>query len=382
MIKRIFFEAIQYLGIINKVISSLNLDDLQEISNLDSEKMFEMVYSWPELIEKTLNQSFNLPSRDHYSQIVICGMGGSAVSGDYVQTYFENSLIIPIIIIRNYHLPRSIDVNTLVIAVSYSGNTEETISCLIDAIQRKCAIICIGSGGKLEDYCKSEKLPFFKISAGFQPRASFPLILFPILRVLEELKIANIPKSVIADVLNQLRQFRELLKPSVLTKENQAKIVALKLHKKIPIIWSSMLCVANRFKCQINENSKQMAIAEELPELNHNHIAAFDGLKENNPYIVVIFRFSSEYPNVSLRFDITKEIAQKYVEIHEIVIEQKERLTQMIIATYLGDYISMYLALLNKKDPSRIDSIKFLKEQLEKRGNTQSNLMRKLDSLS
>ena len=130
MIKRIFFEAIQYLGIINKVISYMNLDDLQEISSLDSENMFEMVYSWPELIEKTLDQSFDLPSRNQYTQIIICGMGGSAVSGDYVQTLFENSLAIPIIVKRNYHLPKSITENSLVIAISYSGNTEETISCL------------------------------------------------------------------------------------------------------------------------------------------------------------------------------------------------------------------------------------------------------------
>jgi glucose/mannose-6-phosphate isomerase len=359
----------------------MNLDNLREISKMDSENMFEMVYSWPDLIEKTLNQSFDLPSRSHYSQIVICGMGGSAVSGDYVQAYFENSLTIPILIKRNYHLPKSIDANALVIAVSYSGNTEETISCLIDAIQSKYTIISIGSGGKLENYCESVNIPFFRIPSGFQPRASFPLILFPILRIFEELHIANIPQNVIADVLSHLREIRELLKPEAITKENQAKILALKIHNKIPIIWSSLLCVANRFKCQINENAKQMAIAEELPEFNHNHIAAFDGLTTDNPYVVIIFRFSSEHPNVSLRFEISKEIVQKYVEIHEIVIEQEEILTQMIIATYIGDYISMYLAVLNKQDPSRIDSINLLKDQLEKRGNTQSTLMRELDSL-
>ena len=201
----------------------MNIDDLQEISALDTDNMFDMVFSWPELIEGVLLQSIEIPYSTHFSQIVICGMGGSAISGDYIQTYFENSLSIPIIVKRNYRLPVSINSDTLVIAISYSGNTEETISCLIDAIQNNCSIISIGSGGKLEDYCSSARIPFFKIPAGYQPRASFPLLFFPILKIFDLLEIANMNQTEIQETIHHLKKTRERLKPQIPTESNQAK---------------------------------------------------------------------------------------------------------------------------------------------------------------
>ena len=370
MIKQIFFEGTTYLGNIILKVCTVDIDNIHEISALDTGKMFEMVYTWPELIENILQQSIDIPYTTDFTKIIISGMGGSAIGGDYIKTYFEKSLPIPIIIIRNYNLPAFIDAKTLVIVISYSGNTEETISCLIDAVQSNCAVIGIGSGGKIENYCNSAKIPYFKIPAGFQPRASLPLLFFPVLKIFDILKIANMNQEVNLDIINQLINTRDLLKPEIPTGTNEAKQIALKLFNRIPIIWSPLLCISRRFRCQINENAKQLAFAEELPEFNHNHIVGFEGLSSNNPFTIVAFRFPHEHPNVSLRFEITKEIVQKFVDIHEITIHHNNFLTQMVVATYIGDYISMYLAILNDQDPNTVDSVDFLKNQLELRGNT------------
>ncbi len=371
----------------------MNIDNLNDISQLDSEKMFEMVYTWPKLIEQILAQSITIPSqikigkhhlnyKNTFSQVVITGMGGSAISGDYIRTYFEKSAEFPIFVQRSYTLQKFVNDHSLIIVISYSGNTEESLSCLLSAVENDCPTVCIGSGGKLEEFCLKNHLPFFKIPSGYQPRASFPLLLFPILKILDSINLITFNLSEVDEAILQIKNMRETIKPEISIAENQAKQIASKLHNKIPVIWSPFLCVANRFKCQINENSKQLALAEELPEFNHNHIVGFEGLSSDHPFIVVAFRFPCEFSNVSLRFDITKEIIGKKVDIVEIMIKEGNLLAQLITSTYLGDYISMYLALLNNQNPSTVDSIDYLKSQMEKRGNTQSTLMKKLDSLS
>ncbi|MHA1945773.1 MAG: bifunctional phosphoglucose/phosphomannose isomerase [Candidatus Hodarchaeales archaeon] len=370
----------------------MNLDSLYDISQLDTEKMFEMVYTWPKLIELIIAQSFTTPSsvkigqnnlnyKNSINQVVITGMGGSAVSGDYIRTYFENSVDFPILVQRNYTLPKFINEHSLIIVISYSGNTEESISGLISAIENECPTICIGSGGKIGEFCLRNQLPFFKIPSGYQPRASFPLLFFPILKILHSVNLVTMNSSEVQEVIKQLKSLQETIKPEIPIRKNEAKQIAAKLHNRIPVIWSPFLCVANRFKCQINENSKQLALAEELPEFNHNHIVGFEGLLPEIPFTVVIFRFPSELSNVSLRFEITKEIIEKKVEIVNIIIKEGSLLTQLVTSTYLGDYISMYLALLNNQNPSTVDSIDYLKSQMEKRGKTRSSLMKKLDSL-
>ncbi|MHA1953725.1 MAG: bifunctional phosphoglucose/phosphomannose isomerase [Candidatus Heimdallarchaeaceae archaeon] len=371
----------------------MNLDNLHDISQLDTEKMFEMVYTWPNFVENITAQTISIPSnitigknnlnyQNRISQIVITGMGGSAVSGDYIRTILENSIEYPIIVQRNYTLPRFVNENTLIIVISYSGNTEESISGLISAIENNCPTICIGSGGKLGEFCTKNQVPFFKIPSGYQPRASFPLLFFPILKILDSVNLVPLNSQEVQEVIDQLKTMRDTVKPEIPLIKNEAKKIAVKLHNKIPIIWSPFLCVANRFKCQINENSKQLALAEELPEFNHNHIVGFEGLLSENPFIIVIFQFPLQHPNVSLRFEITKEIIEEKVEVVNIFTKEGSLLTQLIISTYLGDYISIYLALLNKQNPSTVDSIDYLKSQMEKRGKTQSTLMKRLDSFS
>jgi glucose/mannose-6-phosphate isomerase len=369
------------------------LDDLTRISELDSQNMFQMVYRWPELIENIMDQSFEVLAQakvgqyeisytQPVSQILIVGMGGSAVSGDYLRTYLIQKISIPIIVQRNYDIPAFIDKNTLVILISYSGNTEETISCLIKAVKKSAMLVGIGSGGVLENFFKEKKLPFFKIPSGYQPRASFPLLFFPLLRILAVLDVLPLNPPDIVETLSLFRKMREEFKPTTESIDNRAKKIATRLYDRFPVVWSPYLCVANRMKCQLNENSKIQAIAEELPEFNHNHIVGFENWSEENPFIIVIFRFEDEFPNVKLRFEITKEVVKNKVEIIEIQARGNNLLSQLFSTTYFGDYISMYLAILNNQDPNTVDSINHIKQQLESRGQTQSKLVESLNKIT
>ncbi len=369
------------------------LDDLSKIAELDSENMFQVVYDWPELIERVLQYSFEVPDEvkigrykisynGFISQLVICGMGGSAISGDYLRTYLEKTSPIPIIVQRNYHIPAFVGKNTLVILISYSGNTEETISCLIAAIKKSAKIVGVGSGGKLEEFFQKFGLPFYHIISGFQPRAAFPLLFFPLLKILDNLNLYTLDQNVLDETLAAFKEMREEFNPKINVERNLAKSIAKSIHNKIPIIWSPFGCLSERMKCQLNENSKILAISTELPEFSHNHIVGWENWTKDNPFIVIIFRFSAEHPNVSIRFDITKEIISGKTKIIEINTRRKNFLSQLFSSTYFGDYISMYLAILNNQDPNNVDSINILKQQLEEKARTQGELFSELYKLA
>ncbi|UCE12714.1 MAG: bifunctional phosphoglucose/phosphomannose isomerase [Candidatus Heimdallarchaeota archaeon] len=368
------------------------LDDVSKITNLDSQGMFQMVYDWAELVDKLIQQPFEVQSQvtigkysisyiGTISQLIICGMGGSAVSGDYLSVYLKNKLKIPVIIQRNYDIPMFVSKDTLIILISYSGNTEETISCLIAALKKSAKIIGVGSGGTLEDFCLQYKLPFFQIPSGFQPRASFPLLFFPLLKILEKIELIPLNQSEVKETISLFRQMRDEFQPDKPTNVNQAKKIANKIHGRIPVIWSPFNCVANRMKCQLNENSKILALAEELPELNHNHIVGWESWTDDNPFVIIVYRFQLEHPNVRLRYEISKEMLRKKVEIIEIPVRGSSFLAQLFSATYFGDYISMYLAILNNQDPNTVDSIVYLKKELEQRAQTQTKIITTLNAL-
>lgn len=368
------------------------LDDTSKITGLDSQKMFQMVYNWAELVDKLIQQPFELPTQrtigkysisytGPISQLIICGMGGSAVSGDYLSVYLKNKLRLPVIIQRNYDIPAFVSKDTLIILISYSGNTEETISCLVAALEKSAKIIGIGSGGTLEDFCLKHKFPFFPIPSGFQPRASFPLLFFPLLKILSEMDLIPLDQSAIKETVSLFRQMRNEFQPEKPTDVNQAKKIASKIHGRVPVIWSPFGCVANRMKCQFNENSKILALAEELPELNHNHIVGWESWTEDNPFVIIAYRFQAEHPNVKLRYEISKEILREKVEIIEIPARGTSLLAQLFSATYFGDYISMYLAILNNQDPNTVNNIDYLKKELEQREQTQTKIIDTLYTL-
>jgi glucose/mannose-6-phosphate isomerase len=270
---------------------------------------------------------------------------------------------------RDYTLPLFVGKNTLVLAVSYSGNTEETLSAYDEANARGAAIVALTSGGKLAEKAREDQVPLFLIPGGLQPRAATGYLFIPALIVLEQLALIPQVSADLEDMISALESMGEKLKPDIEEEKNPAKQLAKLFFNKIPLIWGvsgTTETTAMRWKGQINENSKAAAYFNVLPELNHNEIVGTEAPAKLLKEIELVFlRTEDDHPRVQKRFDITKEIIGDRVSgITEIWGEGKSFLARMFSLTYLGDYTSAYLALLYGIDPSPVQLITQLKNKL------------------
>ncbi len=303
--------------------------------------------------------------------IIISGMGGSAISGDLLLGYTSEELKIPAIVNRDYSLPGFANKNTLFIAVSYSGNTEETLSAMQKAMKKSAMIIGLSSGGKVEEICSNHSFPHIKIEAGLPPRQALGHLFFPLLALFEKLELVPSQKKQVAETEHVLHELMDRYDPVKSQGNNLANHIAQSIYHAIPIIYtgvSSLHAVPVRWRNQFNENSKALAFSNVFPELNHNEIMGWEGTAEVNQQFRVIFlRDSGENDRVKQRIKITKEILRsKRILFGEIFAEGKSRLSRLFSLIYTGDWASYYLALLNEKDPIKIDSIDHLKKELSK----------------
>jgi glucose/mannose-6-phosphate isomerase len=286
------------------------------------------------------------------SSIFICGMGGSAIAGDIIKRIVKE---IPVTVVRDYELPIYADKESLIIIVSYSGNTEETLACYSEAVKRKLNIVVITSGGFLEEDCKKRKIPVIKIPNDYQPRAALGYLLFSIISLLQN-----------SDVIEMRDDIKEAIK---IVKDNKqimddAKILAGNLAMSVPLIYASnnYYGAAMRWKTQINENAKQMAFFNTFSEMNHNEIVGFNFIPRN--FHVVLLRDKDDNERIIKRMDILKETMTK-VAFFEINAKGKSMLAKMLYFIHLGDWTSYYLALINGVDPTPVDIINDLKNKLK-----------------
>lgn len=290
--------------------------------------------------------------------IYFIGMGGSSISGEFLKLYLKRlGVFIPVVIVRTYDLPPTVTEKSLVLTVSYSGNTEETLSAYRQAGRITKNIVGFASGGRLEEVAKMQRLPFVKVPKGFQPRtAALSYLFFPIIRVLERLKLIPSQK---ADVEHLVK---DLIKPDF---KKFAIAVSEKLVYAIPIIYASQeyFSVAYRFKTQINENAKRHAFAHSYSEFNHNELLGYTTLDAK--YSIITFRFDDDHRRIHKRMDIVKEITNKAgVETTEIKLSGGHFLTKLFSGIVIGDLISYYLALRYRIDPSPVTLIENLKEKM------------------
>jgi len=350
------------------------LDNLENISKIDKDGMLDAVEKFPEQIIETeeIIKNTSLDSLFKVDHIIISGMGASGISGDILQALLREKIDIPIFVTRGYDLPRWATKNTLVFSQSYSGNTEETLHTFKHACQKKCKIIGISSGGKLQEYCEKREISHIKIPSGYQPRAATAYTLFSCLRTLEKVGLLNdYIQSEINETIEIAKDLRNKNKKSILKEKNYAKQIAEKLFNKIPQIygWGVYTPIARRWCQQLNENSKIICRYDEVSECNHNDIIGWSGNPEvSKQFSCILFR---DEPDESIylkkRFNFMREfyetVASDVIEIH---IEGKKRLAKMMYAMYLGDYISCYLAILRGIDPTPVDAIIELKNELAK----------------
>lgn len=303
-------------------------------------------------------------------QIVITGLGGSAIGGDLLRAYLADKCKIPVTVNRHYYFPEYVGKNTLVIVSSYSGNTEETTSAYKDAIKKKAMIFCITSGGEVEKMAKKYKHPYIKIPGGFPPRAALGYSFFPTLIALSKLGFIKNQKKEIKETLGLLNAL-SLRYSNHDASDNLSLNLAKTLHGKLPLIYSGadkFDTVNTRWRGQITENSKTLAFGHVFPELNHNEIVGWEVLTDLMKNIhVVILRDKEDYQRIQLRMNVTKGIIGSLADgITEVYTEGKSLLARTFSLLYLADWLSFYLAMLNGVDPSPVKKIDYLKEELGK----------------
>lgn len=321
-----------------------------------NESYLRTLLELPRQIEEAVELAGNISVQGPFENIAILGMGGSALPGEFLASYAD--LPIPLIICKDYELPKIVKSKSLVFAISYSGNTEETVLTFREARRRGAKVVAIASGGKIEEIAKREAVPFVKVPSGIQPRAALPYLFFPILSVLHNAKILPFPEDAVKEMIVALRN------PSYL---DRAKTLAGKLVDKIPLIYSSQKfkAIAYKWKINFNENSKTHAFYNTFPELNHNEMVGFTKL--SGSFHVIILQDESDISRVKERMKLTKNmIASKGVDSTLVEVTGNSHLARMFSALHLGDLTSYYLADLRDVDPEPVDVVEEFKKRLGK----------------
>ena len=351
-----------------------NLDEAEVYTKYDPDGMLARIHEFPGVMLKAwqMAEDFELPEGyDQINKVVILGMGGSAIGGDLVSGLLAEESTVPIQISRSYGLPAYVDAQTLVIASSYSGNTEETLSAFEKALATEAKKLVITTGGKLKKLAKKNGVPVFSFDYKAQPRAALAYSFLPILNFLQRLGLTGDRFAEVAEASAVLEQMARKISEKVPLKRNPAKQMALGLQGRLTVIYGADLLaeVAHRWKTQLNENAKAWAFHEVFSELNHNAIVGYQFPPELASRITVIILRSVYLPEqIIRRQQVTAELLRKAkVRFHFIDGYGISPITQMMSLVLIGDYVSYYLAILNETDPSPVPTIDFLKAELAKK---------------
>lgn len=359
-----------------KILENEILDDLDRQNALDPQEMYQSIYDLPEQIAEAekIGEGWDISTDDFVDikNIVVVGMGGSAIGGDFMRCLLRNSLHYPFEVVREYSLPEYVDDETLVIVSSYSGNTEETLSAVKDAIERKAMLAALTTGGELEALAKKEEITHAMLPKGFQPRAAVGLSTIPLYKFLEKVGLAKDTSTQITETILSLKDTREKLAREISLSENPAKKIAAHLCGKLPLVYSGpdlMSAVAVRWRCQISENSKSLAYSSQFPEMNHNELVGWtdppDDLKSK--LHAILLRDPEDNPRVKLRMDKFKTRLKRLgVSSNDISASPGVALARMFEMIQFGDFVSYYLAVANSVDPTPVDAIEELKAELAK----------------
>lgn len=299
--------------------------------------------------------------------VVLAGMGGSALGALFVQAW--PGLALPFEIVRNYKLPKYVGQKTLVIASSFSGNTEETLAALDEAEQRGAQIVVVASGGKLERRAQEAGYTFFKLPAVSQPRYA---ALYGVVALVELFVSCGLLG---ADKLAELRAVGPWLAqkitewdPTVPTRNNQAKQIAQEVIGKSVVVYAGPLLApaAYKWKISINENAKQVAWWNQYPEFNHNEFLGWTKQPQDKPYCVIDLRSRLEHPRVQKRFEVSERLLSGLRPAPiTVAVQGDTQLQQLVWTIALGDFVSLYAAILNGLNPTPVDLIESFKKTLD-----------------
>ncbi len=344
------------------------LDDLKYIHQRDAQDALGIAEKQWQQYQNDFGFAWEPPKEIH--DVVVAGMGGSGLAAKAYQTV--GNLGVPFSIVQDYDLPSRVNQNTLLVCSSYSGNTEETLSVFDTALSKgdgaeRPMIVVIASGGKLLDQAKEHHLPYIQLPNGYQPRFTFGYQYRALMEVLSQTPFVTDELSVIADSADWLKdQMLDWLAIEPVSK-NPAKQLALETMGKSPVIYASskLFPAAYKWKISFNENAKNVAWCNQLPEFNHNEFLGWTSHPVDKPYAVVDLRSSLDHPQVIERFEATDRLLSGKRPAANVIQAQGDTLLKQLMWTIAyGDFVSLYLALLNGLNPTPVDLIEKLKQEL------------------
>jgi len=316
--------------------------------------LMKTIDNTPQQIRDALTLAEDVKAIEKPDHIIIAGMGGSGLPAEYLQSYLGDTLVFTAH--HDYDLPKYATSHSLVVVISYSGDTEEAISSFNAAMAVKAKIFVITSGGKLRDLCHNKDQECILVPSDIQPRYALPYQFIPLLKILSN-------SGLIPDQTDLLKKAADQLESS--DYHDVARNIAANLQNRTPIIYSSrrFKCVAYKWKINFNETGKTMAFANDLPELDHNELVAFTQPKGN--YYVIMLSDDDDHSRVRRRMILTRDlIAKNGVETTLLDIKGDSFLTKLFTATTIGDLVSYYYAEAAGVDPWSVDVIEDLKKEL------------------
>ena len=321
--------------------------------------MFKVYDDWPEIAKNAYFKAKS-SSRESVKHIIFTGMGGSGTLGDFFAAILSKTNL-HVNVVKGYLIPKNVNSETLVITTSVSGNTVETLSALEAANKIGCKIMAFSSGGKMEEFCNKNNIEFIKIEKHHSPRASFVNFLYSILRILEP--IFPINKKEVEDSIKELEVTRKNICSDNLESNNQSLNLARSL-KGIPLIYYpfGFQAAAIRFKCSLQENAKIHAIVEDVVEASHNGIISWEIKSNVQP---ILLQGKDDYEKTKERWEIfEKYFNEKDIKFKKIVSINGNIISKLVNLIYILDYASIYLAVINKIDPTPVRSIDYIKKRL------------------
>lgn len=329
----------------------------KEIEKYDKSKMRQDILSYPRQFKIGIEIARKARIKKKVEKVLVCGMGGSALPGHLLEMYLRQSKEKILASTNNtYHLPYGTDKKTLVVCVSYSGNTEETLSCLKEALDKKLAVACITSGGEMADICSQKKIPVAIVPEGSKPMMALGFQFSALMKILNN---CNLTKG-----LKDISSLEKELNPS--SQEEEGKKIAERIKGKIPLIYisHSQKELAGIWKVKFNENSKVPSFFNSFPELNHNEIEGFREEKNETFYLLMI-RDEEENPRILKRMDLTFRILKRKMESEVINMEEGGFFFKIFSNIILAGWASYWLAIKKKVDPTPVEVIEEFKRNLK-----------------
>ncbi len=348
-----------------------SLDDSQRNRAIDAQGMYRLIEELPQQLRQArkTGSSLALAAPDEIRNLAVAGLGGSAIGGDLVQNAAGNLIRVPYQVVRDYRLPAYVGKNSAVIVCSYSGNTQETLEALNEAIAANAFVVCITSGGKVAELAASQGIPVVSMPSGYPPRAALGFSSVLLISVLGALGLIPDPGPLIDESISVLDEQQSLLGTAVPESRNQAKQIARSFHNRLGCIYASNSVLAGaavRWRGQLEENAKNLAFHHLIPEMNHNELVGWQYPGALLREIAVLFlRDREDHPQVQQRFELSRRFIEKKAAIcHEVWTTGEARLARIFSVVSLGDFVSLYLAYLNEEDPTPVDAIESFKQQL------------------